>query len=215
MACCAPMTSSVCPLPLSRMRHTEEFECSPSLRPLLGLANLVLEDTVERIYTGNTFAEKWCGLFLIRGENVVLLGEIVPSHLSPTCCDDSWLFNRIWIKKTTSHCIKSITSSSTVTINKTSQQRSRGKKRRQRSYTSRKGSVRKEGRAMVIEICSPRFPADSLKPRGKWGQSLVVDSFHFVGHYSNHTTVPMGDTTPSSFCPSLSGLHWACAWAGH
>jgi hypothetical protein len=43
---------------------------------------------------------------------------------------------------------------------------------------------------MVIEICSPRFPADSLKPRGKRGQSLVVDSFHFVGHYSNHTTVP-------------------------
>ena len=45
-----------------------------------GLANLVLEDTVERIYAGDTFAEKWCGLFLIRGENVVLLGEIVPSH---------------------------------------------------------------------------------------------------------------------------------------
>ena len=45
----------------------------------LPLANLVLEDTVERIYAGDTFAEKWCGLFLIRGENVVLLGEIVPS----------------------------------------------------------------------------------------------------------------------------------------
>ena len=49
------------------------------------LANLVLEDTVERIYAGNTFAEKWCGLFLIRGENVVLLGEIVgPFH--PRVC---------------------------------------------------------------------------------------------------------------------------------
>lgn len=40
-------------------------------------ANLVLEDTVERIYHGNAFAENWHGLFLIRGENVVLLGEIV------------------------------------------------------------------------------------------------------------------------------------------
>jgi U6 snRNA-associated Sm-like protein LSm1 len=49
------------------------------------LANLVLEDTVERIYAGNTFAEKWCGLFLIRGENVVLLGEIVLSP-SPRIC---------------------------------------------------------------------------------------------------------------------------------
>ena len=40
-------------------------------------ANLVLEDTVERIYHGNAYAETWHGLFLIRGENVVLLGEIV------------------------------------------------------------------------------------------------------------------------------------------
>ncbi|KAI0033156.1 Sm-like ribonucleoprotein [Vararia minispora EC-137] len=46
------------------------------LRSYDQFANLVLEDTVERIYSGNTFAEKWCGLFLIRGENVVLLGEI-------------------------------------------------------------------------------------------------------------------------------------------
>jgi hypothetical protein len=42
-------------------------------------ANLVLEDTVERIYHGNAYAENWHGLFLIRGENVVLLGEIVRS----------------------------------------------------------------------------------------------------------------------------------------
>ena len=41
------------------------------------IANLVLEDTVERIYHQDVFAEQWVGLFLIRGENVVLLGEIV------------------------------------------------------------------------------------------------------------------------------------------
>lgn len=46
------------------------------LRSYDQFANLVLEDTVERIYAGDTFAERWCGLFLIRGENVVLLGEI-------------------------------------------------------------------------------------------------------------------------------------------
>jgi hypothetical protein len=40
-------------------------------------ANLVLEDTVERIYHDNAYAENWHGLFLIRGENVVLLGEVV------------------------------------------------------------------------------------------------------------------------------------------
>ncbi|KAF9015208.1 hypothetical protein BDQ17DRAFT_1385990 [Cyathus striatus] len=47
------------------------------LRSYDQFANLVLEDTVERIYHGNAYAENWHGLFLIRGENVVLLGEIV------------------------------------------------------------------------------------------------------------------------------------------
>ncbi|KAJ3576654.1 hypothetical protein NP233_g295 [Leucocoprinus birnbaumii] len=46
------------------------------LRSYDQFANLVLEDTVERIHHGDTFAENWHGLFLIRGENVVLLGEI-------------------------------------------------------------------------------------------------------------------------------------------
>jgi len=46
------------------------------LRSYDQFANLVLEDTVERIYQGNAFAESWRGLYLIRGENVVLLGEI-------------------------------------------------------------------------------------------------------------------------------------------
>jgi Small nuclear ribonucleoprotein (snRNP) homolog len=50
-------------------------------------ANLVLEDTVERIYHGNAFAENWHGLFLIRGENVVLLGEIVRYSFS----SEHWL----------------------------------------------------------------------------------------------------------------------------
>jgi LSM domain len=88
MACYAPMISSVCLVSLMDLWHTEEFERSTSFHPSPGSANLVLEDTVERIYAGNTFAEKWCGLFLIRGENVVLLGEIVPSHSPLTYCDD-------------------------------------------------------------------------------------------------------------------------------
>jgi hypothetical protein len=46
------------------------------------IANLVLEDTVERIHHGDAFAENWHGLFLIRGENVVLLGEIVRWNIS-------------------------------------------------------------------------------------------------------------------------------------
>ncbi|KAI1912024.1 hypothetical protein LOZ53_002305 [Ophidiomyces ophidiicola] len=39
-------------------------------------ANLVLQDTVERVYAGNVYGEVSRGVFLVRGENVMLLGEI-------------------------------------------------------------------------------------------------------------------------------------------
>lgn len=44
---------------------------------LLVLANLVLQDTIERLYAGNLYADIPRGLFIVRGENVLLLGEIV------------------------------------------------------------------------------------------------------------------------------------------
>lgn len=47
------------------------------LRSIDQFANLVLHLTVERIYIGNEFGEIDRGVFLIRGENVVLCGEIV------------------------------------------------------------------------------------------------------------------------------------------
>lgn len=45
-------------------------------------ANLVLHLTVERIYIGNEYGEIDRGVFLIRGENVVLCGEIVSTQPS-------------------------------------------------------------------------------------------------------------------------------------
>ncbi|OJJ47083.1 hypothetical protein ASPZODRAFT_132021 [Penicilliopsis zonata CBS 506.65] len=51
-------------------------------------ANLVLQDTIERLYAGNLYADIPRGIFLVRGENVLLLGEIdldkeddIPAHL--------------------------------------------------------------------------------------------------------------------------------------
>ncbi|KAI9822795.1 MAG: SM-like, degradation of cytoplasmic mRNAs and positively regulates transcription initiation [Thelocarpon impressellum] len=38
--------------------------------------NLVLQDTVERIFAQEVFADVPRGVFLVRGENVLLLGEI-------------------------------------------------------------------------------------------------------------------------------------------
>lgn len=40
-------------------------------------ANLVLTDTIERIHVGDMYGDIQRGIFIIRGENVVLLGEIV------------------------------------------------------------------------------------------------------------------------------------------
>jgi len=39
--------------------------------------NLVLQDTIERLFVQNYYADIERGLFLVRGENVSLLGEIV------------------------------------------------------------------------------------------------------------------------------------------
>jgi U6 snRNA-associated Sm-like protein LSm1 len=41
--------------------------------------NLVLQDTLERLFVQNLYADIERGLFLVRGENVSLLGEIVRS----------------------------------------------------------------------------------------------------------------------------------------
>lgn len=51
------------------------------------LANLVLQDTVERLYAGNLYADMPRGVYLVRGENVLLLGEIV-RFLSCRDCGD-------------------------------------------------------------------------------------------------------------------------------
>ncbi|MCJ1338617.1 SM-like, degradation of cytoplasmic mRNAs and positively regulates transcription initiation [Bachmanniomyces sp. S44760] len=39
-------------------------------------ANLVLQDTIERIFVQDLYADLPRGIFLVRGENVLLLGEI-------------------------------------------------------------------------------------------------------------------------------------------
>lgn len=50
-----------------------------SLQPLTScpIANLVLQDTIERIFVRDLYADIPRGIFLVRGENVLLLGEIV------------------------------------------------------------------------------------------------------------------------------------------
>ena len=46
------------------------------LRSIDQFANLLLEDTIERIHVGLLYGDIERGIFLIRGENVVLLGEV-------------------------------------------------------------------------------------------------------------------------------------------
>lgn len=47
-------------------------------------ANLVLQSTVERLYVNDSYCDIPRGVFIVRGENVLLLGEIVTaSRLGP------------------------------------------------------------------------------------------------------------------------------------
>jgi len=51
-----------------------------TMRSFDQFANVVLENTIERIFVGNKYCERSLGSFVIRGENVVLLGEIDTEH---------------------------------------------------------------------------------------------------------------------------------------
>lgn len=51
------------------------------LRSVDQFANLVLHRTIERIHVGKQFGDIPRGVFIVRGENVVLLGEIVRFYL--------------------------------------------------------------------------------------------------------------------------------------
>jgi hypothetical protein len=44
-------------------------------------ANLVLHRTIERIHVGKKYGDIPRGIFVVRGENVVLLGEIVSASV--------------------------------------------------------------------------------------------------------------------------------------
>lgn len=46
------------------------------LRSFDQFANLVLESAIERIIVENKYAEVSLGLYVVRGENVVLLGQV-------------------------------------------------------------------------------------------------------------------------------------------
>ncbi|XP_020602680.1 U6 snRNA-associated Sm-like protein LSm1 [Orbicella faveolata] len=46
------------------------------LRSIDQFANLLLQDTIERIHVGGKYGDIPRGIFLVRGENMVLVGEI-------------------------------------------------------------------------------------------------------------------------------------------
>ncbi|XP_054167255.1 U6 snRNA-associated Sm-like protein LSm1 [Oppia nitens] len=53
------------------------------LRSIDQFANLVLHQTIERIYVDNKYGDIPRGIFLIRGENMVLCGEIDTKKETP------------------------------------------------------------------------------------------------------------------------------------
>jgi len=74
LACCVRMTSSVC----GALCGSDGSQLIP------WLANLVIDMTVERTHLERYYADKPVGVMVIRGENVVLMGEIVRSSFQST-----------------------------------------------------------------------------------------------------------------------------------
>lgn len=46
--------------------------------------NMVLSDTIERLYVDLEFAEEFLGVFLVRGENIVMVGELDEAEFRST-----------------------------------------------------------------------------------------------------------------------------------
>jgi len=63
------------------------------LRSVDQFANLVLHRTIERIHVGNHYGDIERGVFVIRGENVVLLGEVDESK------DTSQILKKVGIEE--------------------------------------------------------------------------------------------------------------------
>lgn len=68
------------------------------LRSFDQYGNLVFQDSYERIYVDNCYADIPKGVYLIRGENVVLMGEIVSAVILKFSPDPS----RTWTRRTIS-----------------------------------------------------------------------------------------------------------------
>ncbi|KAJ8881648.1 hypothetical protein PR048_018134 [Dryococelus australis] len=67
------------------------------LRSVDQFANLVLHRTIERIHVGNEFGDIQRGVFIVRGENVVLLGEIVSASTYCTRVTVSFVWHVICV----------------------------------------------------------------------------------------------------------------------
>ncbi|KAK9447895.1 uncharacterized protein V1518DRAFT_420727 [Limtongia smithiae] len=70
------------------------------LRSFDQYANLVLQATVERIIVGTQYCDVERGVYIIRGENVVLVGELDPdkdavAHLTPVPLDNVYAAQQI------------------------------------------------------------------------------------------------------------------------
>ncbi|NXR13385.1 LSM1 protein, partial [Semnornis frantzii] len=71
-----PRTSVLCPTEKHLVLLRDGRTLIGYLRSIDQFANLVLHQTVERIHVGKKYGDIPRGIFVVRGENVVLLGEI-------------------------------------------------------------------------------------------------------------------------------------------
>jgi hypothetical protein len=171
--------------------------CLP--QSLTGSGNLVLQDTVERLFAQNLYADVDRGLFLVRGENVLLLGEIVRCQIQPRPAPNHLLttLNRIWTE-TIMFLLLSNKHPSTRFLNYTSKSRHKRRSRRRSGTRSWPHTV---SRASTLErlFCDglsntpstlhvPSAVADhqlTRQPSSRL-QSYLTRSLHMLRRYAYH-----------------------------
>ncbi|XP_075257248.1 U6 snRNA-associated Sm-like protein LSm1 [Convolutriloba macropyga] len=69
-------------------------------------ANLLLSKTKERIYVGSKFGDIERGIYIVRGENVVLIGEVDPVKEEQLCAEHQMKTDEILIMQKQQQLLK-------------------------------------------------------------------------------------------------------------
>ncbi|CAG0896383.1 unnamed protein product, partial [Darwinula stevensoni] len=122
------------------------------LRSVDQFANLVLHRTVERIYVGKKYGDMDRGVFIVRGENVCLLGEIVSSKFVVDLHKANLNNAAVDEEKEAHNPLEKVSFSEILEEQRHEQEAKQEKERLRMKFFSERGLV-----ALMMELCTNAF----------------------------------------------------------